>query len=110
MILAARACTGILATAGLLLVLAVAVVGGEQNGARSPMPQRTIAEVLSQQTDRFMALPGVVGVAEGQCDGRSCIKVFVKKKTAEVLGKIPSAVEGYPVSIEETDEFRAFNR
>ena len=74
------------------------------------MPQRTITEVLSAETGRLMSLPGVLGVAEGQCHGRPCIKVYVKKKSAPALRKIPSIVGGYPISIEETDEFRAHDR
>jgi hypothetical protein len=105
---------GALATAGLLLALAIVIDGGEPGGARGavqgPMAQRTITEVLHEQTDRLMSVPGVLGIAEGQCDGRPCIKVYVKKKTAQARRKIPSAVEGYPVSIEETDEFRALGR
>jgi len=55
-----------------------------------------------------MALPGVVGVAEGVCDGRPCIKVFVARKTPDVLKAIPGSVEGYPVAVEETGDFRPF--
>ena len=74
------------------------------------MPQGTIADVLVDQTDRLMSIPGVVGVALGRCDGRPCIKVFVEKKIAEMLREIPSALDGYPVSIEDTGEFRAHDR
>jgi hypothetical protein len=55
-----------------------------------------------------MAMPGVVGVAEGLCDGRPCIKVFVARKTPDVLKRIPASVEGYPVAVEETGELRPF--
>ena len=74
------------------------------------MSQRTITEVLGAHTDHLMSVPGVLGVAEGQCEGRPCIKVYVKKRTAQVRRKIPSTLGGYPVSIEETDEFRALDR
>ena len=72
------------------------------------MTVRPFAEVLRAHTDGLMAVPGVVGVAEGLCDGRPCIKVFVAKKTADVLKAIPASVEGYPVAVEETGEFRPF--
>ena len=72
------------------------------------MPVRPLEEVLRERTDSLMAMPGVVGVAEGLCDGRPCIKVFVAKKTADVLKAIPVSVEGYPVVVEETGEFRPF--
>jgi hypothetical protein len=74
------------------------------------MPQGTIADVLVDQTDRLLSIPGVVGVAVGRCAEHPCIKVFVEKKTAEMLREIPSTLGGYPVSIEETGEFRAHDR
>jgi hypothetical protein len=62
--------------------------------------------VLQAHTDQLMAMPGVVGVAQGLCDGRPCIKVFVARKTPDVLERIPTSVEGYPVAVEETGELR----
>jgi hypothetical protein len=53
-----------------------------------------------------MTLSGVVGTAEGRCDGKPCIKVYVKEKTPDILNQIPSEIEGYPVTIEETGEIR----
>ncbi len=74
------------------------------------MPHRTIEEALEAHTDRLMAIPGVVGTARGLCEGTPCIKVFVAKKTPELLRQIPAAIEGYPVAVEESGEFRAFDR
>jgi hypothetical protein len=54
-----------------------------------------------------MALPGVVGVAEGRCDGRPCIKIFVARKSRELIQKVPSLIEGIPTSMEVTGEFKA---
>ena len=114
MISTRRACAGALVVISLVAVLAAGVAGGEPRGAgesgRSRMPQQTIAQVLNEQTDRLMSVEGVIGVAQGHCDGHPCIKVFVKKKTAAVRRKLPVTVGGYPVSIEETDEFRALDR
>jgi hypothetical protein len=70
------------------------------------MPQRRLKEVLGDLTDRLLSIPGVVGVAQGLCDGRPCIKVYVAKRTAASLKAIPASVEGYPVAVEETGEFR----
>jgi hypothetical protein len=55
-----------------------------------------------------MGMPGVVGIAEGLCDGQPCIKVFIARKTPDLLKAIPASVEGYPVAVEETGEFRPF--
>ena len=71
------------------------------------MSQRTIGEVLEDLTDRVMLIPGVVGTAEGLCEGRPCLKVFLAKKTPELLRQIPAVLEGYPITAEETGAFRA---
>lgn len=103
--------TGTLVAIGLLSALVVGAESHEQTEGQgvgeTRMPQRTIAEVLRDVTDRVMSIPGVMGTAEGRCEGRPCIKIFVAKKTGEMLREIPSVVEGYPIAIEETGEFRA---
>ena len=70
------------------------------------MPKKTIKEVLKGNTNELMSLPGVVGIAEGLCDDKPCIKVFVIEKTPELDEKIPHILEGYHVLIEETGEIR----
>jgi hypothetical protein len=71
------------------------------------VPTNTIERVLAEHTPRWMATPGVVGTAIGLFEGQPCIKVLVAEKTDELAAKIPSAVEGYRVLLEETGEFRA---
>ena len=71
------------------------------------MPQPTISEVLEASQDSIMALPGVVGVGQGECDGSPCIQVLVAESTPELLKRIPPEIEGYPVAVLETGEFRA---
>ncbi len=68
---------------------------------------RPIREVLAERTVEWMAIPGVVGTAVGEWEGRSCIKVLVAEMTAELAARFPTDVEGYPVVVEETGEFRA---
>jgi hypothetical protein len=70
---------------------------------------KTIEEVLDAHTDELMAVPGVVGTAVGECAGRPCIKVLVTKKTGALEKRIPSALEGFPVELEETGEIRALD-
>ncbi|OGP83487.1 MAG: hypothetical protein A2V87_00295 [Deltaproteobacteria bacterium RBG_16_58_17] len=57
-----------------------------------------------------MTIPGVVGTAEGRCEGKPCIKVFVIKKTSDLDEKIPKNLDGYAVIIEETGEIKALRR
>ena len=71
------------------------------------MPPKTIQVVLAEHTDRWMAIPGVVGTAIGLFDGQPCIKVFVAENTEELVAKFPSALEGHRVILEESGEFRA---
>jgi hypothetical protein len=72
------------------------------------MPRQVIAKALEDLTERVMSIPGVVGTAEGLCGRRRCLRVFVTKKTPDLLRQIPRAFEGYRVSTEETGRLRAF--
>ncbi len=71
------------------------------------MPGRNIKEVLKKHTVELMEVPGVTGVAEGESQGRPCIRVFVLDRNTELLRRIPDTLEGYPVQVEESGEFRA---
>lgn len=79
-------------------------------GGKKKMAARTIEEVLKENTDKWMSIPGVVGTAIGEFKGKPCIKIFVVKKTEELRKKIPSQVEGFPVVIQQTGEIRALDR
>lgn len=74
------------------------------------MTERTIEQVLKDKTDQWMALPGVVGTAIGLCEDKPCIRIFTSSKPQQLRDMIPSTVEGYPVIIEETGEFRALEQ
>ena len=80
---------------------------GEKNRPEGAVQKKSIEAVQNEHTDSLMSFPGVVGTAIGDCDGKPCIKVMVVKKSPELLKKIPSELEGYPVQIDETGEFRA---
>jgi len=84
-----------------------AIQKGDVLPGNDEMTARPIKEVLKEHTDSLMALPGVVGTAQGLCDGNPCIMVLVVEKTPELEKKIPERLEGYPVRIEETGEIRA---
>jgi len=88
-------------------VMACSIKKGDEHRGENIMASKTIEKVLKEHTDELMSIPGVVGTAQGLCDGKPCIKVYVKKKTPELDQKIPSVLEGYPVIVEETGEFRA---
>ncbi len=97
---------------GLLWLVAAGVACGQQAGKadQEPKPmQKKIETVLKEHTDSLMALPGVVGTAIGECAGKPCIKVYVEKKTPELLKQIPSTIDGYTVAVQETGEIRALD-
>ena len=98
---------------GILWLVAVAVACGQQGVEDGPgerlMPEKAIEAVLKEHTDSLMSLPGVVGTALGECSGQPCIKVFVVKKTVELVKQIPSEIEGYEVAVQETGEIRALD-
>ena len=76
----------------------------------SAMPAKTIEQVQEAHTEHLMSLPGVVGTAVGEVGGKPCIKVFVTEKTAEIEKGVPDSLEGYPVVVEETGEFKALDQ
>jgi hypothetical protein len=74
------------------------------------MSKQTIEQVQAKYQDRWMRIPGVVGVGIGAANGKMVIKVLVVKKTMELEQRIPKEAEGYSVIIEETGEIRALPR
>lgn len=70
------------------------------------MRNDTIRRVLERHLQRLVSLPGVVGVAEGETDGRPCITVYIAEETAPLVDEIPSDLEGWPVVVRVSGEFR----
>lgn len=100
---------------GMAVLLVASILGCYERGDGGSeqvheMAQKTIEQVQEEHTDEWMAIPGVEGTAIGLFDGKPCIKVFTSSKTQQLRAKIPSIVEGYPVIIEETGEFRALEQ
>jgi len=71
------------------------------------MDLRAIEQVLERHRDALMAVPGVVGTAIGVCDGQPCIRVFVTDGRTVDRSALPSALEGFPISVEGTEPFEA---
>ncbi len=71
------------------------------------IPKRSLKAVLFENTDQWMALSGVVGVYEGEKNGKACIKIMVVKKTKSLQSILPTAVDGFQVFIEETGVIRS---
>ena len=95
-----------------LLILCLAAVSACGSGSIgqqgvSPMPEKSIQQVLNENTDRLMSLPGVVGIAQGQCSGKPCIYVFAVKSSPTLLDQIPSEIDGYQLQVQESGVFQA---
>ncbi len=108
MALTARALIGVL---GLAVVLGAAGPARDAaaEGKGKAMAEMSITQALNQATPGLMKIEGVVGTAQGRCDGAPCIKIYVAKKTPGLLAQIPATIAGHPVVIEETGEIRALD-
>jgi hypothetical protein len=71
------------------------------------MPRDPVQAVVGRHARSLLALPGVVGVAEGETGGRPCITVYVAVMTTQVTSRIPADLEGWPVVARESGELRA---
>jgi len=60
----------------------------------------SISDVLARHTPELMKIPGVVGTAQGEQDGRPAIIVYVKAETDSLVMAIPSSLEGFPVKMQ----------
>ncbi len=103
---------GFVAVVGLVWLFTAPAAYGQQRlnqPKEKSMPKKTIEAVLKEHTDSLMSIPGVVGTAQGLCAGKPCIKVYVVKKTPDLVKQIPSTLEGYEVTIQETGEIRALD-
>ena len=74
------------------------------------MAGKTIQQVQQEHTDAWMAIPGVVGTAIGQCEGKPCILILTSSNTKQVRRRIPPTVEGYPLVVQYVGEVRALDR
>ncbi len=74
------------------------------------MAEISITQALKEATAELMKIEGVIGTAQGLCDGRPCIKIYVARKTPGLLGQFPATIAGHPVVIEETGAFKALAR
>lgn len=71
------------------------------------MSDKTIEQVLAEHTGAWMDTPGIVGTAIGLHKEKPCILILTSVSADQISPEIPGSVEGYPVIIENTGEFRA---
>ena len=93
--------------AAVLLVGAAALLSCSRPTTPRPPVAVPIADVLRTHTDSLMAIPGVVGVAQGECGGAPCILVLAAATTPALVARVPKVLDGYPVEIRMTGPIRA---
>jgi hypothetical protein len=94
-----------------------AVRSGDQADSDATEEQHTtfrasfevVRAVKDRHQQELLDLDDVAGTAIGRGDnpGQAAMLVLVKKDTAEIRAKIPAQIEGVPVKIIESGEFRA---
>lgn len=67
----------------------------------------SITEAISAHSHGLMALPAVVGIAEGRYNEAPCVLVLVVELTDELRAALPSELEGYKVVVSESGEIKA---
>jgi len=81
----------------------------EQPSKPNQMTKKSIEQVLKEHTPHLMSIPGVTGTAQGELNGKPCIKVYVVKETEELKKQIPKEIEGYSVEIQESGVIKPLN-
>lgn len=68
---------------------------------------RDISRVMNDHVARLMTIEGVTGVGLGELEDKTpCIIVLIVEKTEELSEKIPSTLEGHPVSLLVSGEIK----
>jgi hypothetical protein len=66
-----------------------------------------IASLIERRSAELLDIPGVVGVAQGEQDGRQVIQIMVERRTPELLARLPRTLDGYPVVVVESGQIRS---
>ena len=70
-----------------------------------------INKVLDSHSKEWMDISGVVGCyATVNDNGQPCIRIMIKKRTPELVKKLPTTIESYPVEIEESGEIKPLKK
>ena len=93
---------------GLTAAAALSTPPGVAAGPNAGGILMTIEQVFDRHHDRLMAVPGVTGLGIGDKGGKQVILVMVEQLTPDLKARIPRALEGYPVVVEQSGEIVAF--
>ena len=96
-----------IATIAIALMIAGCDDEAADDRSKGTVSDRAIEDVLAEDTPRWMSMPGVLGTAIGESEGRPCIRILVAERTTEMGRAIPTEVDGYTVEITETGQIKA---
>lgn len=85
--------------------------------ASSPSPapaaehaaDQSLSLVIARHATELMGVPGVVGVYEGETDGRPVLRVMVLSRADSTLKRIPKTLDGYDVEVEVSGPIKPMN-
>ena len=65
-----------------------------------------ISATIAHHSAELLAVPGVVGVAQGEQGGKPVLQVMVVRRTPELVARLPRTLDGYPVVVVESGEIK----
>ena len=99
--------SGIADVRAFAIVALVLQLLGSCNSREIPVKEGpSIEAVLAAHKPRLLSIEGVVGVGQGLCQGQPCLKVLVRENSAELERRVGTTIDGHPVEIVATGEFR----
>jgi hypothetical protein len=89
----------------------------EQAASTTPAPapaaettsDQSLSLVIARNATKLMGIPGVVGVYEGQSEGKPVLRVMVLSRADSTMEKIPKTLEGYDVEVEVSGPVKPMN-
>ena len=77
--------------------------------AAEPAQDQSLSLVIARNATTLMGIPGVVGVYEGEAEGKPVLRVMVLSRADSTLKRIPKTLEGYDVEVEVSGPIQPMN-
>ena len=85
--------------------------GSDENVKQAKSPMKSIDKVIEEHSAEFLAIPGVVGLAQSELEDHSpCIWIMVREETEELRSKLPKEIDGYPAVIHLSGDVKPMQR
>ena len=66
-----------------------------------------LGQIITHQGTLIMELDDVVGIGEGMCDSKPCIRVFLARDNTASIARIEEILAGIPFAIDISGDFSA---